>query len=104
MSAKEEYIKPIEEFACLAKSMDYDMECISTNDCFYIHVLNPNFNDFFALVHDSYRSMNRPLDIMKNTIKKKEENIFSFEAKSADDADFYHGFTVKFTPSNRTKK
>jgi hypothetical protein len=48
--------------------------------------------------------MNRPLDIMKNTIKKKEENIFSFEAKSADDADFYHGFTVKFTPSNRTKK
>ena len=76
MSAKEEYIKPIEEFARLAKSMDYDMECISTNDYFHIHVLNPNFDGFFALVHDSYRSMQQPLDIMKNTIKKKEENIF----------------------------
>ncbi len=102
MSAKEEYIKPIEEFARLAKSMDYDMECISTNDYFHIHVLNPNFDGFFALVHDSYRSMKQPLDIMKNTIKKKEENIFSFEAKSSEDAKLYHGFTVKFTPSKRT--
>ena len=103
MSALEEYNAPIQEFARLAKSLEYEMECISTRDYFHIQVLNPDLECFLALVHDSYKSMEQPLYIMKDSIKKKEDNVFYFEAESLGNQELDFGFTVKFTPSNRTK-
>jgi hypothetical protein len=100
MSAYDDYKAPIEEFAKLAKSSDYEMTPIPDNDYFYLHVLNPEFDGFFILVHDSYKCLDRPLDVKKNSIRKQSENVFSFEARDSHHGPLDFDFTVKFTLKN----